>query len=92
VEVEVMYNYNTEKRAIFTEAGQRQFLGIRDEVKRILDMSGAITMGCAMRTPKGVPCSTSWTAMACVDRMVELGEIREIPTDGAGQHRIFVSV
>jgi hypothetical protein len=34
----------------------------------------------------------SWQRIACVDRLVELGEIREItnPNEVAGQHRIFV--
>lgn len=33
----------------------------------------------------------SWLLLACVDRLVELGELREIPqTHTAGQDRIFV--
>jgi hypothetical protein len=33
----------------------------------------------------------SWTMLACMDRLVELGEIREVPQSGvAGQDRIFV--
>lgn len=33
----------------------------------------------------------TWQKMACVDRMVELGELKEIPnsTSSVGQHRIF---
>ena len=45
---------------------------------------------------------TSWTMLACLDRMVELGEIREIRErevlgpyndviEGPAQHRIFVA-
>jgi hypothetical protein len=33
----------------------------------------------------------SWAGMACVDRMVELGEIIEVPTDGMAQYRIFTT-
>jgi hypothetical protein len=33
----------------------------------------------------------SWTMLACVDRLVELGEIREIvQADVPGQYRVFV--
>ena len=31
--------------------------------------------------------------LACVDRLVELGEIKEITNGGvAGQHRVFISI
>lgn len=32
----------------------------------------------------------SWFLMACVDRLVELGEIREITKHAPGQCRVFV--
>ena len=84
-----MYNYETEKAAIFTEAGQEIFLAVRDGVHKALEMSGAITMGKAMNFATGS--GSSWTMMAHVDRLVELGEIQEIPQAFcAGQHRIFV--
>lgn len=81
------YAYETEKVALFTEKGQRQFLRVRDHVHAILAKGGAITMGRAVACESG----DSWTIMACVDRLVELGEIREIPQDRcAGQDRVFV--
>lgn len=30
-----------------------------------------------------------WFHMACVDRLVEIGDLREVPTNGWAQHRIF---
>lgn len=84
-----MYNYQTEKQAIFTEDGQEMFLSIRDNVHKLIDASGAITMGKAMSARIT---GSSWTMMACVDRLVELGEIVEIhQKECAGQHRIFVN-
>jgi hypothetical protein len=34
---------------------------------------------------------SSWTMLAAIDRLVELGELREISTTGAVTHQIFVS-
>jgi hypothetical protein len=83
-----MYNYQTEKPKIFTEDGQEQFLKIRDKVQQLLNQSGAVMLQNAI---SGV-CGDSWLHLACVDRLVELGEIREITKQGdvAGQHRVFI--
>ena len=84
-----MYNYETEKQNLFTEQGQRMFLSIRDNVKNILKESGAIMMQNAISGQSG----STWTMLACVDRLVELEEIKEINQKGvAGQHRVFVSI
>lgn len=84
-----MYEYETEKKAIFTEEGQVMFLRIRDHVQRCIKLSGAVSMGNAM-SATGVGGDT-WTRMACVDRLVELGEIREVAQqECAGQNRVFV--
>lgn len=84
---EVMYNYEKEKPGIFTEEGQIMFLQIRDNIQRLLKVSGAVRMQEAMSGTSGC----SWKMLACVDRLVELGELREITRDCAGQHRVFVA-
>ena len=82
-----MYNYGTERPDLFTEKGQRMFLEIRDRVKAQLKHAGAVRM---LEAVAGMP-GDSWAMLACVDRMVELGELREITdSDVAGQHRVFV--
>lgn len=82
-----MYNYQTERPYVFTEAGQVQFLAIRDNVKRLLKLTGCVRMQEAIAKQ----CGSSWQMLACVDRLVELKEIREITTQNvAGQHRVFV--
>lgn len=84
-----MYNYETEKPNLFTDDGQRMFLAIRDNVKAILPKAGCVRMDKA--TDVGIG-GESWTMLACVDRMVELRELREIPQPNiAGQHRIFIA-
>lgn len=61
---------------------------VRDRVKKLLKESGAVTMGNAMSVS-----GDSWTSMACVDRLVELKELREIPqSDVPGQCRVFVPI
>ena len=81
------YKYEVEKPKVFTEEGQRDFLKVRDQAFKLLDEAGAFMLFSAT---KGVSGDT-WTMMAYVDRLVELGEIREVtPPDVAGQHRVFV--
>ena len=86
-----MYNYEEEREKLFTDKGQRLFIAIRDQVKRMLKISGAVTMSKAIELPEGIGCASNWESMACVDRMVELEELKEIPTTGFYQHRIFIS-
>ena len=83
------YNYEQEKSGLFTDEGQRMFLRVRDRVRRLLSEAEAFTMGAAIRTAGS---GSSWQMLACVDRLVELGEIKEITSPGtvAGQNRVFV--
>ncbi len=82
------YCYQTEKAEVFTERGQVLFLMIRDKANAFLKTAGAFRMQEVIHDCTG----SSWTMLACVDRLVELGEIREITGDDvAGQHRVFVS-
>jgi hypothetical protein len=84
-----MYNYKTERHKIFTELGQEMFLSIRDNTHKLLADAGAVSMGSAI---SGCTGGDSWTMLACVDRLVELGEIKEVDRGSQcpGQHRVFV--
>jgi len=82
-----MYNYQTEKQKLFTDQGQVMFLKVRDRVNMLLDDAGAAMM---MYAHKGIS-GDSWELIACLDRMIELKEIREITkSDTPGQYRVFV--
>lgn len=83
-----MYEYRELRSKLFTEEGSLMFTAIRDHVKRLIRDAGACTMGAAIRGVTG----DSWMMLACVDRLVELGELREITKDSyvAGQDRVFV--
>ncbi len=82
------YSYATEKNKLFTEECQGMFLSIRDRAYRLISQSGAATMSKLISNETG----DSWTMMACVDRLVELGELFEVPNtvDVRGQGRLFV--
>ena len=83
------YLYETEKPELFTEEGQRMFLKIRDHTKALLEAAGAVSLENMIQGAGG---GDSWQMLACVDRLVELNEIREIPQGQcAAQHRIFVA-
>jgi len=82
------YEYQKEREWIFTDHGQRMFLDVRDRVHHLLKQSGAVRMQEAISGVSG----DSWRQLACVDRMVELGELIELPQPScAGQHRVFIA-
>ncbi len=82
------YSYQTQRPNLFTESGQVMFLKIRDRVKSLLSTAGAVRMQEATSESTG----DSWDMLACVDRMVELKELKEVTAgwEVAGQHRVFV--
>lgn len=86
---EKMYNYEYEKKKLFTDDGQKLFIGVRDHVQGLLKEAGAFRMSEAMRLPEGVGASSSWEQMACIDRMIELGEIVEIPRKCWSQYKVY---
>ena len=82
-------SYLAERGYVFSEKGQVAFLQMRDHIAHLLKIAGAFQMQRAFDGIKGG--YGTWEAMACVDRLVELGELREIsPPECAGQHRTFV--
>jgi hypothetical protein len=75
------YDYKQQRQRIFTEEGHRD--------KTHLKVAGAARMQEIMNGSGG---GDTWDMLACVDRLVELGEIREVTMNGdvAGQDRVFV--
>lgn len=63
------YSYAKERASVFTEEGQVMFLQIRDEAKRLLKISGAVQLHYLLKDC----CGDSFTMLACVDRLEELG-------------------
>lgn len=86
-EVPMTYDYKVLRGRIFTEAGQVNFLKVRDKICELLDHAGAFSMGKIIARIDG----DSWFIMACVDRLVELGEIVELKRESWAQYRIFTN-
>lgn len=81
------YEYQRERPRVFTEDGSTMLLKIRDNAKSLIASAGAARSDRLMSNVSG----DSWQMLACIDRLVEIGDLLEIPnpTSGAGQHRIF---
>jgi hypothetical protein len=80
------YCYEDLKPSILTDKGQRTLLKVRDRVQNHMKHAKLITMDEATSEILG----DTWEQMAYVDRLVEIGELKEVPQgDCAGQHRIF---
>lgn len=72
------------REQIFTEEGQREFLRMRDSAKRLLNETGAFM------AEKIWHAGDSEFFLACLDRMVELGEIECLSADNVwAQHKIY---
>ena len=82
------YSYEKMRPNIFTEDGQVTFLKIRDAAKSLLKQAGAVSADRLMRDCTG----DSWTMIACIDRLIELGELVELqnPVSSWAQHRVFI--
>ena len=81
------YNYQTQKKELFTELGSETLMTIRDTVKQLLEDAGAFTMSRAMKDCSG----DSFTMIAAVEYLVEKGEIVELKREKGcwSQFRVF---
>jgi len=81
------YDYAAERYKVLTPEGQKQMFSIRRRMEEMIEYSGVVTLGKATSNEVG----DSWTMMACVDYLVEMGEFVEVGLTGhyAGQDRIF---
>ena len=82
------YNYIEQKKELFTDEGQRLFIKLRDHALALVQKSGAVRSQEIMSIGSG----DSWTLLACIDRMVEIGDLIEVTKSDIvrGQNRIFI--
>lgn len=86
------YSYETQKAELFTDQGQRSFIACRDAVLQLVAKSGAVRAleALTLMAPRGI--SDNWDQLAVLDRMVEIGDLRELTGPGvAAQYRVFLS-
>ena len=81
------YNYETEKAWLFTDEGQRCLFKANENVRTLLEAAGAFVGFCAL---KNVSIDDTWKMLAVIDRLVELGAIREVTSGVWAQDRVFV--
>lgn len=77
------YEYQAERAELFTEQGQIRFIKIRDKVLAAMRLTGAFRL-----QELGI---ANWQDIACIDRMVELGELIELKRECWGQYRVFTT-
>jgi hypothetical protein len=78
------YDYQAERPYIFTDEGQRQFLAVRDRANELATSAGAFAVHKALEAGSG----DSWKTLACMDRLIELGEFRYVDKSYATQYWI----
>ena len=84
-----MYSYQVTKPSLFTEQAQAAFIKFRDNALQLLDEAGAFM---SFKQFHGVSVGDTDIMLAMLDRLVEIGDVREITgSDVFGQHRVFIS-
>lgn len=82
------YEYSVERPKLLTEEGQRTFLAVRDRARYLLGVAGAFRN---QEVISGAGGGDSWFLLACVDRLVELREIVELPRECWAQYKVYTS-
>lgn len=83
-----MYVYSEHRPYVFTEEGQTKLLAMIGAARRAFDVAGAVRQHVLISAASG---GDGWRLIALVDRLVELGYLREVTGDSCmGQHRVFV--
>jgi hypothetical protein len=70
------YSYQRERRKLLTNEGQKALLRISDEARRLLEEKPAFWIEELLG--KASLRGDAWFQLALVDRLVELGEIKEV--------------
>lgn len=81
------YNYQTERQFLFTEEGSVMFMKVRDAVQELLRKAGAFRFT-HVSISGGYD---SFQLIACVDRLVELKELEELPRQCWQQFKVYTS-
>lgn len=82
------YSYATERPRLFTEEGQAMVLAAHAAAMKLCAVAGAFNGFVAL---KDISYGDTWLGLAILDRLVELGYIREVTANAWGQDRVFVA-
>lgn len=81
------YNYEDEKAYLSTTEGQEDLLKCWDAMHYAFSQCGAVQAG---KLLEKVSACSSWSAMAVIERLVEMKRAIFLATNCAWQHRILV--
>ena len=82
------YSYQIQRPFVFTEKGQEMLLAMRDIARQHIEQSGAVCYAAITRVHSG----SRWDILACVDRLIELGDLRRLDNIWGGtQDDVFIS-
>ncbi len=86
------YDYDSMREKLFTDKGQRLLLAVRDIVHKLLPQTGAVRVDVIERAVRS---SFDGTVdldevLACLDRLVELRELRLAHEAIADKYRIYI--
>lgn len=80
------YDYSKQRQELFKPDGVAMLLKVRDNVNQLIDTAGAFEAGKAWDGVTG----DSWTMLACLDYLVETGELRRLDDPSRwSQHQIY---
>jgi hypothetical protein len=80
------YDYKTERSKLFSEDGVSALMKVRENANKCIRASGAVMSSHLMQGA-----SDTWTALAAMDYLVEIGDLKEVTNKSVmGQHRVFV--
>lgn len=82
------YQYLKERAALFTPEGNANFILNRDTAHDLIRTAGAFRLQEFMAKAKG---GNTWFYMACIERLVEMGELVELRRDCWAQYRVFTN-
>jgi hypothetical protein len=83
-----MYSYELERPKLLTDEGQKLLFATKKNIDVLLESAGAFL---AFKSLKNVDYGDSFMAMAILDRLVELNEIKEVTSPNvSGQDRVFI--
>ena len=86
-----MYKYEDEKSRLFTDEGQRVLFKVRDNFKELETVSGAIKASKLMAQTTNY--GDTYLFLACMDRLVEIGEIKEITdSETIAQNKVYIRI
>lgn len=81
-----MYRYQEQRENIFTEEGIKMLQEIRLNINRLSNQLNSFTLENAIKGCTG----NSWDMLACIDYLVETGEISEVAKSEITQYRTFI--